>query len=594
MGSTIDLYTPLLSSTNTPSLTPASSFESDWESDARPRPITLSIAMAQEPIDPEDNGKQKEYTFAKLLKLIQKHNMYLPHPDDEAEEIGETSVPGYLLRKDHREMTEEEMLDELAQYEQDRNEGRLAQENSFLSEPAGKLDPWSVNHRRERLGHDPAVTINHLAGSGEIVYHYPNPVFNLLALETDLRAYLMSWLMAGVCGGKEVVPYGYWKDKCSRGKRKPLVEVMVALCTSRNRKAIETLEMARCALYTQNRFTFSHPKQLLRFLGSIGRKNIRRLSFEGNIKVARSFFTVRKTYDLEMLWLQRWTNELRKCMKATGKPSADTGQCLQGNLSRNDEANPREEGEDLWRAIMAINEVLNDAEKMDEMLNPASGIDQGTGGRTSAEARMRIQTLDLGGKFADVAEQLKRMDLGLHNNEHEIGLPHPHNDVDFKLYAQNRRKWCDRWLENKRAIESNFDNPDILRCTTITDTSGLSISREGLGRTWYLDSASAAENLGTPLRRSSREAVNEPADDVKDDDTGVKKDDINQESFEEQSKGRGALQKLERTSRSVSSTTQRGSAKGSGEISTSKSLKKKKKAGKDIDSVAALKNLGIL
>ena len=251
MGLTSDSYHQLLLKPTIPTLTPTSSFDSDWETRLPAPPVSLSTAMAQEPIDPEDDGRGNEYTFAKLLTLIQKHNIYLPHPDGEVEEIGETAVPEDLLRKDAKEMSEEEMLNELDTFEQDRDEGRFVHAHSLFAASAEKVEPWSVNGRREKLGCDPAVTINHLAGNGEIIYHYPNRVFRLLALQEDLRAYLVSWLMAGLCFGREVKPYGYRRSDRKKGKRrrKPLVEVMIALCSSRNRKAVETLEMARCALY---------------------------------------------------------------------------------------------------------------------------------------------------------------------------------------------------------------------------------------------------------------------------------------------------------------------------------------------------------
>ncbi|KAL9104986.1 MAG: hypothetical protein Q9163_000158 [Psora crenata] len=589
MGSASDIFCHFLSSNTTPSLTPCTSFESEYEWHAPPPPVTLSVAMAQEPIDPADDRKEKEYTFAKLLTLIQKHDIYLRHPDDEAEEIGDTDVSKDLLRKDIATMTEEEILAELDELDEERKKGSSVQEYLTLPNPADRAEPWSVNHRRERLGHDPAVTINHLVGNGEIVYHYPTPVFNLLALQEDLRAYLISWLMVGVCGGREVEPYCYRKkDRLVRKRRKPLVGVMIALCNTRDPRVVETLEMARSALYTQNRFTFSHPKHLLRFLGSIGWVNVMRLSFKENIKVSTSFFTARKQYDVEMLWLRRWTHEMRYYLRGTRYTNAYSSQGWEKSPSCPDEVEQTQECGKLWRAIVAINEVLNDAEKMDDMLDVSRGINKDRRGKSGAEARRRIQTLDLGGRFADVAEQLKMIDLGRYNDGNNVLLPYPDNDMDFDLYAQKRPEWCDRWLENKRATEPDFDDPNILRYRTIDDATGLSTSPQRPG-TWYLDSVSAAKNLGLPFRYSWEE-LSEPAEEVND-DAWVEQEPRNHWKINEQTEERSALRKQDSPSTGVDSVFEPGFGKAAQDIITSK---KRKKVGKDIHSVGALKKIGML
>ena len=205
-------------------------------------------------------------------------------------------------------------------------------------------------------------------------------------------------------------------------------------------------------------------------------------------------------------------------MKGLGNVAVVDGECSPGNPNHN-EAHQRRDGRHLWNAIRAINEVLNDAEKMDAMLDAASDIVEAHEAKLDLDAEMRIRTLDFGGRFADVAEQLKRMDLGDQGktwavyghstisrnlkiaDQSQTALPYPDNGTDFELYTQKRREWCDRWLENKRVMKPDFDGPDVLLCRN-------NISRDGFG-TWYLDSESVARNLGIPLR-DSWEEVSKP------------------------------------------------------------------------------------
>ena len=229
----------LHSSPSTPYLTPATSFESDFSGHPPTTPITLSRATTQSPIYPEFNSNKKKFNFTKFLALIPKH---IIHPNDEASEISIVTIPTYLLKKNIKAMTDEEISQELADFSHHHSTGR------FIHEPNppksfGVAKPWTISQRTQRLGHNPAVTINHLAGRGGMAF--PNR-FKMLKLPYWLRAYLVNYLMVGICRGREVVPYKYrCKDRMRVGRRKPMVDLLVALCGKGDEEIVETREMVR-------------------------------------------------------------------------------------------------------------------------------------------------------------------------------------------------------------------------------------------------------------------------------------------------------------------------------------------------------------
>ena len=121
-----------------------------------------------------------------------------------------------------------------------------------------------------------------------------------------------------------------------------------------------------------------------------------------------------------MLWLQRWTADLRYCMIGAASMTPNIGQWLQKSLEHNDQSDREEKSIDLWKAVVAINEFLDDAETIEKILDAACVDEAGKCKTRNADPRTRIQTLDLGGTFADVDQQLRRMDVGKHDKDQEV------------------------------------------------------------------------------------------------------------------------------------------------------------------------------
>ena len=173
--------------------------------------------------------------------------------------------------------------------------------------------------------------------------------------------------------------------------------------------------MALITRYRQNRFVFPDPKNLLRFLGCIGWANITRLSFTENIAVTLGFFDKDQGRELEILWLQRWTSDLRRHMKGAEILLPNLTEWLRDVRMSEDSKKERGEEEDLRKAIAGVNKVLDDAEQLEQALSAVQSTDAGV--ESNVQGRMRIQTLDLGERFADVDEQLRTMDLGIHDKD---------------------------------------------------------------------------------------------------------------------------------------------------------------------------------
>ena len=240
----------LVSPPSLPSSRPSTSL-SDEDLDFGP--VLLSKTMAQRHLDPESPplDEPRIYTFVDLLNTVLRHNIKLPHPDDEIEDVGSPDVPGGE-KKPPQEMTREEIAEELAVFEREvltdySNIGKdsfKSRWNSFKAQ-SGIHDVWSVNDRRLRLGHDPAQTINHLHGKGEIIYHYPEPVFRLLDLEKEVQDHLMMSFMVGITGGRQVKPYQYQAKRPVQGQYKPLTQCIIALCNSKNTSALRLVELGR-------------------------------------------------------------------------------------------------------------------------------------------------------------------------------------------------------------------------------------------------------------------------------------------------------------------------------------------------------------
>lgn len=211
-------------------------------------PVLLSKAITQRPLNIDNtwSNEPQTYTFADLVNTILRHNIKLPRPEDEMEDIGSPDVPDGEQKAPH-EMTREEIAKELAAFESD-----ILPHDTFLHphrhSQIGVHEVWSVDDRRVRLGYDPAQTINHLHGRGKLVYHYPGPVFRLLDLPRKVQDRLMLCCIVDVTGGRPVRPYQYQTKKRRQGQYRPLTRCVSAFGISKDPRAVRLAEVGRLYL----------------------------------------------------------------------------------------------------------------------------------------------------------------------------------------------------------------------------------------------------------------------------------------------------------------------------------------------------------
>lgn len=218
------------------------------DNDSSLGPVLLSKAMAQRPLNVDSAGSNEPqtYTFADLVNTILRYNIKLPRLEDEIEDIGSPDVPDGG-QKPPQKMTEEEIARELAAFEREMLT-RDTLPDSHRPSPIGLHEVWSVNDRRVRLGHDPAQTINHFYGRGEIIYHYPDPVFRLLDLPKEVQDRLMLCFTVEVTGGRPVRPYQYQARKRRQGRYRPLARCISAFGNVKDPRALRLAEVGRLYL----------------------------------------------------------------------------------------------------------------------------------------------------------------------------------------------------------------------------------------------------------------------------------------------------------------------------------------------------------
>ena len=179
--------------------------------------------------------------------------------------------------------------------------------------------------------------------------------------------------------------------------------------------------------YGQNHFTFSGPSTFVRFYSCIGPINMQKFTIGDNVHLTKSFFEKNKEHNLAYLWFLRWTAELILAMKsrqcgdekslAESKNIAQGARALEGNCS------PDQVPDDLWKAVAALREMLEDMDTIEEADIAADELGMSSKSRrpigrlgVGMKPSQRL-TLDFGGRV-----------LGLSKYANSLRLP------DRKLY----------------------------------------------------------------------------------------------------------------------------------------------------------------
>ena len=198
---------------------------------------------------------------------------------------------------------------------------------------------------------------------------------------------------------QDLVPYHYVKGKIVKNiglREKPELNILLALCSSKDKTVKKCLDDAKNILYRENIFAIRKPNDLIMFLGTIGGDNVARMKMGKNLLLTDTFFDKKRRYVLEMNWLARWGEELLWHLQGNNIFRADIA------------ADSSDDGltcepTDIEKALKSMIEVMKDEGKMYKMLEE--------NGHGSGGSPMRIQSLDFGEKFDVLTEQIKTMGL---------------------------------------------------------------------------------------------------------------------------------------------------------------------------------------
>ncbi|CAF9904315.1 MAG: hypothetical protein ALECFALPRED_006273 [Alectoria fallacina] len=217
---------------------------------------------------------------------------------------------------------------------------------------------------------------------------------NFLDLPTEAKNRVLGFVLVV---DEELVPYHYVKGKIVKNvglRKKPALNIMLALCSSKNKKVKECLDIAKNILYRDNTFSIRKPNDFIMFLGTIGGDNVARMKMGKNLLLTDTFFDKRRQYVLEMKWLARWGKDLIHAMKGYNIFRSDI-------VAENLEDDLTCEPTDIEKALKSMVEVMNDEGMMYEML------------KEDGSSPMRLQSLDFGEKFDSLAEQINTTGLAL-------------------------------------------------------------------------------------------------------------------------------------------------------------------------------------
>ena len=187
---------------------------------------------------------------------------------------------------------------------------------------------------------------------------------------------------------QDLVPFHYVKGKVVKNiglREKPELNILLALCSTKDRKIKKCQDDAKNTLYRHNTFSIRKPNELIMFLGTIGGDNLARMELGKNLMPAKTFFNQKRRFRLELDWLARWGNDLLSVMQGR-------------NIFRQDFA-AENSGDDLTceptdveKALKTMVEVMKDEGMMYEVAK-----DNGSGSR---HIPMRLENLDFGETFS--------------------------------------------------------------------------------------------------------------------------------------------------------------------------------------------------
>lgn len=227
---------------------------------------------------------------------------------------------------------------------------------------------------------------------------------DFLDLPTQVRNKVLGFVLVV---HQELVPYHYVNGKVVNNvglRKKPELNILLALCSSKDKKVKKCLDDAKNILYRDNIFSIRKPNDLIMFLGTIGGDNIARMKMGKNLLLSDTFFNRRRQCVLEMKWLAHWGKDLLFAMKGHSIVRSDIAAD-----SSEDDLNC--EPTDIEKALKSMIEAMKDEGKTFEMLKEnGDGNGDGNG---SVSSPMRLQSLDLGEKFELLAEQIKNVGLAV-------------------------------------------------------------------------------------------------------------------------------------------------------------------------------------
>ena len=173
---------------------------------------------------------------------------------------------------------------------------------------------------------------------------------------------------------------------------------------------------------------------------------MRRLALGNNIRLSKAFFEADAENNLQRLWTQRWTAEIvlgMKAMKPMAAESPINANIISKSNSGDEQSRSVAAQNNLWRATLVLQDILNDSTKLEDTLIAANEL--GVGGRNldseSKQPKHRIQTLDFGKNFLDMLGQIERLKSG-HPEHIDEDLCHskaaPATDFTDRLTSEQR------------------------------------------------------------------------------------------------------------------------------------------------------------
>lgn len=205
-----------------------------------------------------------------------------------------------------------------------------------------------------------------------------------LDLPTEARNNVLGFLLVV---RQDLVPFHYVKGKVVKNiglREKPELNILLALCSTKDKKIKKCQDDAKNVLYRHNTFSIRKPNELIMFLGTIGGDNVARMEMGKNLILTKTFFDQKRRFRLEMDWLARWGEDLLSVMKGRNIFRQDFA-------AENSEDDLTCEPTDVEKALKTMVEVMKDEGKMYEMAK-----DNGSG---SGHIPMRLQNLDFGETF---------------------------------------------------------------------------------------------------------------------------------------------------------------------------------------------------